>query len=381
MRRKSFLTLIVMVTAIGLMACKSNKSVETESSNETVETLQVNETSSEEIQEAESEELQNETADEWIESLELESPVFIIWNPQTVKKLVLEDNQEYQLTEGDQVLLAGYKGMNSFTCEPSIALEDIESFRQYLELSLNLEGKRTITLNMEFEDKECSITATFIEPTVVLTEGLEKYSAYEKMENDWPKGTIEEYIYTADNLYSHYVVKIDDIGNGAVEIIDGVETESEEIKINYNYVCDLPRTDFIGISGGTIGHNNIMMNVSCVDGNDYTYWMQENEITEVDFDEFIGYEKMNFWDYFRPISDYAEDGYSDVNIQENEIRVFIEGNFNGRQSYVGCLIDRERKKILKFEWISQEGGSISNEAISRFTNSLQIIDADYVEEY
>lgn len=330
-----------------------------------------------EIVEESTEEIQ-QTMDEWAEGLNIENPALAIWNEQTMENFVLEDMQEYQMVEGDQVILVGCEGMTSFTWIPQSALENVEPNRHCFELMFNLEGKREITLNMDFEDKQCSFTATLIEPVVTWTEGMEKYSAYEKQDIDWPKGTIEEYVYTADNLFAHYVIKIDESDDGTVEVINGVQSENEGV--NINYACDLPRNDGISVSGGG-GLNRIMMHIMGVDGNEYRYLIQEKEISEADFNGFTGYEKKEFWDYLMPISDYVEDGYSDVNIQENEIRVFIEGIYNGGQSYIGCLIDKERNKILKFEWTSREERSISDEAISRFTNSLQIIDADYIEEY
>lgn len=371
-KRKIFLCLVAVSMLVLQCGCSSaEKSINQNVKMDTTEVSDVEEESAVTEKEENGEYV---TAEEWVESLGLETPTIVVWNNQTRENSVLEDNQEYQLMEGDQVLLAGHKGMDSMMCDPSETIADIESYRNYFELSLNIKGKQKVTFEMDFDGEMYLLSVTFIAPLVMTDGEVEKYSSYQMVENDWPKGTIEEYIYNEDASYAHYVIKIDDPEGGYGDVVTG------EKGILMNYTCDLPCTDRWKIS--VVGQQ-ISMNGSSRDGEGYMCFFRNMEITAEEFDKFAGYEKEDFWDYITayPRNECSEDAYYEMDVQENEIRAFIEGSRDGKQFYVGCFVDKEKNEMLKFEYWSSGEQKISDETITRFVDSLQIIDADYVEEY
>lgn len=103
------------------------------------------------------------TAEEWVDSLELKSPTILIWNSITLDNVILENGQEYQLKEGDQILLSTSARFDDFRCTPTNIFEGFEPKKQkYVEIFLNIEGKQEVTLEIEIDGEKYANTVTFI---------------------------------------------------------------------------------------------------------------------------------------------------------------------------------------------------------------------------
>ena len=109
------------------------------------------------------ENVQYETPEAWVESLQLEEPSIVIWNSHTMENTVLQENQEYQLKENDHILLTLGGRMNSFNCNPMDVFKSFEPFEQlYLDISLDIVGKQDIAFEFDVNGEMYTKAATFI---------------------------------------------------------------------------------------------------------------------------------------------------------------------------------------------------------------------------
>lgn len=99
----------------------------------------------------------------WINGLQLEKPAIVIWNEQTLENSVLEDKQEYQIKEGDRILLVLEGRMDTFQCEPMSAFEGFESYKQlYLDMTLNIAGSQEMSFTFDTDGEMHTLTNTFV---------------------------------------------------------------------------------------------------------------------------------------------------------------------------------------------------------------------------
>lgn len=183
---KRHAVIITSILALLMLAgCSSAKMEDAEAESavvaevsEAIQGAEVTETMVEEVaqfegaEESTVENMQYETPEEWVESLQLKNPTIVIWNSETMENSILKDNEEYQLKENDHILLTLGGRMNSFNCNPMDVFKSFEPFEQlYLDISLDIVGKQDIAFEFDVNGEMYTKAATFIAvPSAVETE-------------------------------------------------------------------------------------------------------------------------------------------------------------------------------------------------------------------
>lgn len=177
--RKHAVILTTILALLLLAGCSSAKTEEVKEEPATTAQVEINEVEQEaeeetvaekvvestivEVETETVEEVQYETPEEWVESLQLEEPTIVIWNSQTMENTVLQEEQEYQLKENDKILLTLGGRMNSFNCNPMSVFQSFEPFEQlYLDISLDIVGKQKIDFEFDVNGEMYTKAATFI---------------------------------------------------------------------------------------------------------------------------------------------------------------------------------------------------------------------------
>lgn len=155
---------IVAITAAVMLLGRSPKEEQVQQSNSvqadtSVETNAKEETSVEKTiqEEVAAEEVQQQevkqTLDEWVNSLEISEIKYCLWNETTSEGIVLENNQDYEMKEGDVILI--YKpegeGIETMTTPENSELNGVDVNDRYN--ILNLKFSREILFHTTITSK------------------------------------------------------------------------------------------------------------------------------------------------------------------------------------------------------------------------------------
>lgn len=205
MKRKILIATIVLSMMLGLNACGNSNAkvvesdlqevkqdviveneIETAGENNIIEEITEKEIvdSISKIDETEGEVVTEEslTAEEWIESLELAEIKLVVWNELEHRGDILEKNQEYELKDGDRILLTTTEFENMY-CEPEGRLNPPKLYSNYTQIDLLVRGKTEYTLNMTVDGKEIQYIFTLI----ALSDNINLAGDIEKKGIEWMK--------------------------------------------------------------------------------------------------------------------------------------------------------------------------------------------------
>lgn len=90
--------------------------------------------------------MENLTNEEWVQSLNVQVPTFLVFNENTGERKVLENGQEYVLMEGDEIGFIGPKGAKLLALEEYVILytdSEIKNGCLVYYIDWNLIGKKT----------------------------------------------------------------------------------------------------------------------------------------------------------------------------------------------------------------------------------------------
>lgn len=214
-----------------------------------------------------------------------------------------------------------------------------------------------------------SLSDTSIAPS---SSAGEKFSSHEMKETDWPKGTIDRYIYSDGSDFDHFVVKLDDSEAGYGDALTGEKGVS--LFITY----DLPSKN--GMSATMVGQ------ITLLSSNEYSCAVNSESYSDSEFDALTNATGNELWKKLEYADNSIENGYFKI-INDGEIgKGFVEGTAQSSDgsswpTYSGFVADKAKGQLLKFEISSKDHNAIDTDVLDRLLDSLRIIDADYVEEY
>lgn len=236
-------------------------------------------------------------------------------------------------------------------------------------LAFSVSGcNKTATQEPEVTQEEASQEKSeTLQEEILEEEAVEEEPSYKIIENEYPKGTIEEYR-LPDDSKAHYVVKLHD----------------DEVPYELYFTCDLPYAELIstGFLKGDAGQFTLG-GMSKTEGNCYFLGIYPNELTVQEFEEFSGYTKEEFLSFLVGYTgrSYSVDGYYHETITEDLIRVTAE--LEGQNGNVCSGIVLDKAKGLKYKYTFGHFGDeegYDKAAIIQAAESLCIVNEDYTEQ-
>ena len=147
------ITTMMMVFLTGCSTKTTSKEESEPSRESTVETMTEEAVVEESIEgEAKTEEIietkekqeeRKQTLDEWVDSLNLSELKYCVWNESKGMGIVLENNQTYELEDGDIILIYKPEGIETMTIPNETSINGVDAHERYNILDLTYYNKET----------------------------------------------------------------------------------------------------------------------------------------------------------------------------------------------------------------------------------------------